>query len=247
MTTASMAIHSGGLGLRTSAGWVYRGIDFDVPAGGLALVTGPARSGKTALLLTLAARMRAGEGDLVVAGLDARRHPGAVRRVTGLGEFRGVNDLDETLTVTDQVMAELALHGRTWRGAHVDAVLEPLGLELEHHRVVRSLGAADRLLLGAALGLVSRPPVLVLDELDEDTTPEETAAVLDALRALTAAGVTVVAGSLDPGLAPAADVVLALDASGQAAGGDAPAAGLRPSAPRILSPTSSSEVTDALV
>jgi ABC-type ATPase involved in cell division len=96
----------------------------------------------------------------------------------------------------------------------VDEVLEPLGLSLDHTAAVRSLGAADRLLLGAALGCITQPPVLVLDELDEDTTPEETAAVLTALRALTAAGVTVLAGTLDPGLAPAADVALALAADG---------------------------------
>jgi ABC-type multidrug transport system ATPase subunit len=247
VTPASMAIHSRGLSLRTSAGWVYRGIDLDVPSGSLVVVTGPARSGKTALLLTLAARMKAGEGDLVVAGLDARRHPGAVRRVTGLGEFRGVNDLDETLTVADQVMAELALHGRSWRGAHVEKVLEPLGLELEHRRAVRTLGAAERVLLGAALGFVTRPPIVVLDELDEDTTPEETAAVLAALRALTEAGVTVVAGTLDPGLAPAADVALGLNANGEPADDDSAPAGFSSSAPRTLCPVAPSEVTDALV
>jgi len=214
MDAATAAIAARGLGLRTGAGWVYRGVDLEVPAGSLAVVTGPARSGKTALLLTVAARMRAGEGELCVAGLDARRRPGRARRLTGLGEFRGVNDLDETLTVADQVMMELALHGRHWRGAHVDEVLEPLGLSLDHNAVVRSLGAADRLLLGAALGCITRPPVLVLDELDEDTTPEETAAVLTALRALTATGTTVLAGTLDPGLAPAADVSLALAADG---------------------------------
>ena len=221
MDAPSAAIAARGLGLRTCAGWVYRGIDLEVPAGSLAVVTGPARSGKTALLLTVAARMKAGEGELSVAGLDARRHPGRTRRLAGLGEFRGVNDLDETLTVADQVMMELALHGRHWRGAHVDEVLEPLGLSLDHGAAVRSLGAADRLLLGAALGCITRPHVLVLDELDEDTTPEETAAVLTALRALTAAGVTVLAGTLDPGLASAADVALALAADGTPAGDDA--------------------------
>jgi ABC-type multidrug transport system ATPase subunit len=252
MDTTPAAIAAHGLGLRTSAGWVYHGIDLHVPGGSLALVTGPARSGKTALLLTVAARMKAGEGELFVAGLDARRHPGRARRLAGLGEFRGVNDLDETLTVADQVMMELALHGRRWRGAHVDEVLAPLGLSLDHGAAVRSLGAADRLLLGAALGCITRPPVLVLDELDEDTTPQETAAVLAALRALTAAGTTVLAGTLDPGLAPAADVALSLAADGA----PAPAGFLFPTADETagcpaetagaLSPAEPAEVLDAL-
>jgi ABC-type multidrug transport system ATPase subunit len=219
MDTTTAVVAARGLGLRTSAGWVYRDVDLEVPAGSLAVITGPAGSGKTALLLTLAARMRPGEGDLCVAGTDARRHPGRVRRLIGLGEFRGVNDLDETLTVADQVMLELALHGRHWRGARAAEVLEPLGLSLDPETPVRAVGAADRILLGAALGYATRPPVLVLDELDEDTTPEETAAVLNALRRLTAAGVTVLAGTLDPGLAPAADVAVALTADGTPAVG----------------------------
>jgi len=203
-----------GLGLRTRSGWVYRDIDWDVPGGSLAIVTGPAGSGKTALLLTLAARMQAGQGTLTVSGLDAVRHAGAVRRKAGLAEFRGVNDLDETLGVRDQLMAELALHGKPWRGAHAGRVLEPLGLELDLHRKVRDLNAPDRLLLGVALGTISRPPILIVDELDEDTTPDETALVLDALRHLATSGTTVIAGALDPALAVAADVSLALDADG---------------------------------
>lgn len=218
MSPATGDITAHALGLRTRSGWVYRDVDLEVPGGSLVVVSGPARSGKTALLLTLAGRMRAGEGDLSVAGIDARRRPDSVRRSVGLGEFRGVNDLDETLSVGDQVMAELALHGRRWRGAHAAAVLEPLCPTIDRATTVSDLGAADRLLLGAALGFIGRPPLLVIDEIDEDTTPEETGAVLDALRRLTEAGVTVVAGSLDPGLALAADVTLALMADGSPAG-----------------------------
>jgi ABC-2 type transport system ATP-binding protein len=208
------SITARGLGLRTRAGWVYRDVDWDVQGGSLAVVTGPAGSGKTALLLTLAARMQAGQGTLTVAGLDAGRRAGAVRRQVGLGEFRGVNDLDETLSVRDQVMAELALHGGHWRGTRLERVLEPLGLQLDPRRKVRDLSAPDRLLLGAALGAISRPPVLIVDELDEDTTPDQSAIVLDALRRLTSGGTTVVAGALDPALAGAADVSLALDEDG---------------------------------
>jgi len=218
VSPATGDISARALGLRTRSGWVYRDVDLEVPGGSLAVVTGPARSGKSALLLTLAGRMRAGEGDLAVAGIDARRRPHSMRRLVGLGEFRGVNDLDDTLSVGDQVMAELALHGRRWRGARAAAVLEPLCPTIDHATTVRDLGATERLLLGAALGLIGGPPLLVIDEIDGDTTPEETGAVLDALRRLNEAGVTVVAGALDPGLAPAADVTLALTADGSPAG-----------------------------
>ncbi len=214
MNDTTGSIMARGLGLRTRTGWVYRDVDWDVPAGSMAIVTGPAGCGKTALLLTLAARMQAGQGTLAVAGLDAGRHAGAVRRLVGLGEFHGVNDLDETLSVSDQIMAELALHGKHWRGARHATVLEPLGLDLDPHGKVRDLSASDRLLLGASLGAISGPPVLIVDELDQGTTPGETALVLAAFGRLAAGGTTLVAGALDPALAAAADVSLALDADG---------------------------------
>ena len=108
-------IAANGLGLATSRGWVYRDVDLIVPAGSLAVVTGPAGCGKTALLLTLAARMRPTAGALWVGDCDAVAHPQRARRLVGLGETAGVNELDQTLTVGDQVSGELALHSAARR------------------------------------------------------------------------------------------------------------------------------------
>jgi ABC-type multidrug transport system ATPase subunit len=189
-----------GLGLLTPGGWVYREIDFDVPQGALALVTGPAGCGKTALLLTVAGRMRA-------------------RRLVGLGETAGVNDLDPTLTVADQVKAELALHGRRRRRSDVVAALEPVGLALDARVKVDDLHAADRLLLGVALAAIGEPPFLVVDNVHEDLTPAEHVLALARLRELTTSGTTIVAGCLDPALATLADVVLCLGLDGRPVAG----------------------------
>jgi ABC-type multidrug transport system ATPase subunit len=189
-----------GLGLLTPGGWVYREIDFDVPQGALALVTGPAGCGKTALLLTVAGRMRA-------------------RRLVGLGETAGVNDLDPTLTVADQVKAELALHGRRRRRSDVVAALEPVGLALDARVKVDDLHAADRLLLGVALAAIGEPPFLVVDDVHEDLTPAEHVLALARLRELTTSGTTIVAGCLDPALATLADVVLCLGLDGRPVAG----------------------------
>ena len=55
----------------------------------------------------------------------------------------------------------------------------------------------------------------MVDDLHEDLTPDERELVLDRLRGLTRSGTTIVVGSLDPALAPLADVVLALDGDGR--------------------------------
>jgi ABC-type multidrug transport system ATPase subunit len=205
-----------GLGLRTRAGLVYRNVDLEVPPGALAVVTGPAGCGKTALLLTLAGRMRASEGEHSVAGIAAAERFGALRRRAGLGEFRGVNDLDDTLTVNDVVMGELALHRRVTRKKLVAPVLASVDLNVPPHAKVGDLGAAERTLLGASLGCIGEPALLVIDELDGNATSEEATRVLAALRRLAGTGIAVVAGALDPMLASAADISLALSADGSA-------------------------------
>jgi len=217
-----------GLGLETSKGWVYRDVDLVVPRGALALVTGPAGCGKTALLLAVAARMRPSAGALRLGDCDAVAQPQRARRLVGLGETAGVNDLDPTLTVAAQVKAELAMHKRS-RGherlhghghghTDIDAAFASVGLDLDPHTRITDLHAADRLLLGVALALIGEPPFLVVDDLHEDLTPDERELVLDRLRGLTRSGTTIVVGSLDPALAPLADVVLALDGAGRPSG-----------------------------
>ena len=137
------------------------------------------------------------------------------RRLVGLGETAGVNDLDPTLTVAAQVKAELAMHRRGRGHSEVATAFASVGLDLDPHARISDLHAADRLLLGVALAGIDQPPFLVVDDLHEDLTPDERELVFDRLRGLTRTDITIVVGSLDPALAPLADVVLALDVDGR--------------------------------
>ena len=210
MATRNADICARGLGLRTKTGWVYGDVDLTAPHATLVAVTGPSGSGKTALLLTLAGRMCATDGSLIVGGVDARLSPAAVRRLAGPGEFSALNGLDGPLSVGDTIRTELSLHGRRWRGARLSDALSPVGIDLDLKTTVRGLPAVERTLLGVALALIGEPAMLVVDELHEGLTPQERDLVWRRLRTIADDGRTVVGGSLDPGLATLADVALAL-------------------------------------
>jgi RND superfamily putative drug exporter len=154
---ADDAITAADLRLDDAAGHpVLRDVSVRVPAGGVLVVDGPHRSGRTALLLTLAGRTHADSGTLKVAGLLAPDRAAAIRgRVAVVAAARShdpLGDLREALrsrasivvvddldTVTDPdrrraVRAELdAAHERALAGGRpltlVASCLEPADVD----------------------------------------------------------------------------------------------------------------------
>lgn len=197
-----------GLSLKGPRGWVYRDVDLSLAEGGLAVVSGEAGTGRTCLLLTLAGRMRPGSGEITVAG---KATPTAIQRVAALGETGGVNDLDDALTVAEHVFERRHLRAGflprrpARRDEEVAAALAPVGLALDPGTPTGDLGPRDRQLLGAALALMGRPRLLVLDDIDRGMRGDHQREMWESLRALTArAGVTIVASCVDA--TPASDL-----------------------------------------
>lgn len=181
---AACVIRARGLWMDGPRGPVFGPVDLDVPAGSLTLVAGPAGSGRTSMLLTVAGRMAGARGHLEVAGLPIPRRRSAVQHTVTLATFRGVNDLDGALTVEEHVLERLALVSPGWRlllpsAAEVAPVLAAvtdlegpaagparelapglaagLAAGLAPDRLVRDLTPLDRFRLGLALSLVSPP------------------------------------------------------------------------------------------
>ncbi|MDL4814549.1 ATP-binding cassette domain-containing protein [Actinomadura opuntiae] len=196
------AVRTRGLSLRGTRGWVFRDVDLDVPAGGLAAVSGIAGSGRTALLLTLGGRMKPAGGTGTIGGvpLDDLR---AVQRIAALGIVSGVTGLDPALTVREHVREALALHegvlGRfRGRAARTRAALDRVGLDVDPRTLAEDLDPDEARLLGAALALVGKPRLLLLDDVDEGLPAARQRALWRRLRAIADSGVTVVAACHDP-------------------------------------------------
>ncbi|HYQ66015.1 ATP-binding cassette domain-containing protein [Actinophytocola sp.] len=187
-------IEATGLGLRTRRGWVYRDVDLSLPAGSLAAVAGPAGSGRTMFLLTLAGRARPSTGVLRVGGAAGRA---GIRAMVLVARATGAVELDPDLTVGDS-RREAALLSRD---ADLDWAERLVGLQLDGTTLVGDLAPDEAALFAVALAASARPPALVLDDVDAHATPEQQRRVWATLAGVAEAGITVVASTIDAGLA----------------------------------------------
>lgn len=208
-----MSIHVEDLGLRTRRGWVFRHASFDLPGGTLASIAGPAHSGRSALLLSVAGRMRSTEGAVVIDGVDVTADTAHGRRTVGVGVFEGMNDLERDLTVGDHLRQELTLHPEMARGVDVAALLEPVGLVVDPATLTEDLTPLERSLLGVALALAGSPAAIVVDDVDRDLGAAERPVLWRTLKAIAGRGTTVLAACIDHEAAGAAGLVLDLGSS----------------------------------
>jgi ABC-type multidrug transport system ATPase subunit len=215
------AVTADALSLRGPRGWVYREVGFTAEPGALVALAGPAGSGRTALLLTLAGRMRPTAGTAAVAGLALPAQAAKVRRIAALGPVPGVNPPDEALSVATHLRERHLLHARPFaprarrrneaRTAHA---LATAGLALDDLSTpVRELTALDRFRLGTALALLGEPRLVCADDVGERLAEDDRFAAWAMLRDLADAGVTVLATTTGGPGTGHADLTLQLDAA----------------------------------
>ncbi|RBP62532.1 ABC transporter family protein [Brevibacterium sanguinis] len=180
-------------------GDVFADVDLDIPAGSVAIVRGPAGSGKTSLLLSLAGRMKVTRGTGRIGEYDIRRQSRAVRSQVAVGHVAGLTDLEKDFTVA-QHLAERLIMLQPWYkpwvskstlheviGTIRDTIASatevvdrlPAGtfsasdaedadflIDAEGATFVSELSELQKFLLEFSLASLSRPPVIVLDNID---------------------------------------------------------------------------------
>ncbi|MGW6850968.1 ATP-binding cassette domain-containing protein [Streptomyces virginiae] len=220
------AVKAEDFGLKGPRGWAFRGVGIDAAPGSLIAVEGPSGSGRTCLLLALTGRMKPTRGHAEVGGHHLPKRMTAVRRIAALGPVSGVNELDQALTVAEQ-LREGALLQRHY-GAPVRAMLRPraerraaaeariadaleaAGLDLAalpkgERTSVRDLERLEAVRLSVAIALLGSPALLALDDLDLKLSDTERVEAWDLLRSVAARGITVLAVCSE---APADAIVL---------------------------------------
>jgi ABC-2 type transport system ATP-binding protein len=168
------------------------GVSFSVPEGSVFGLLGPNGAGKSTTVRILTTLTRPDEGSASVAGLDVLADPTGVRRSIGVvGQKSGVDPEAtgrENLRLQGQVY-DLPAHERERR---IDELLERFRLSDAADRLVSGYSGGMQRRLDVALGLVSRPKVLFLDEPTTGLDPEVRAEMWQEIESLAGEhGVTV--------------------------------------------------------
>jgi ABC-2 type transport system ATP-binding protein len=152
-----------GIAKRYGAREALRGVDLEARAGELVAVIGPNGAGKTTLLSILAGVQPPSAGELALAAVDS----------AGIGWVPQQSALYSRLTVAEN----LELFARLERVADprgaVQAMLEQTGLGERAQERVDRLSGGNRQRVNIALGLLSDPAVLVLDEPSSSLDPRQ--------------------------------------------------------------------------
>ena len=167
------------------------GVDFAVPAGTILGLLGPNGAGKTTAvrILTTLAVPDAGRG--TVAGFDVVRQPGEVRRHIGVAAQDAT--LDPLLTGRQNLVlvGELSDMGRAASRLRAEELLEQFELTFAADRVLKGYSGGMRRRLDLAASMMTRPPVLFLDEPTTGLDPVSRQRVWETIRELLGEGVTV--------------------------------------------------------
>ncbi|MFJ2661285.1 ATP-binding cassette domain-containing protein [Arthrobacter koreensis] len=191
------------LSLSAARGRVYGPLSFTV-TDPLSVLCGPAGSGRTSLLLTLAGRMKPDSGTLEVLGLQLPRQARQVQRQTGIAGFRDIDDLEPGVTAGAAVRERLAWLAPWWRfvprvsDRQMARICGPVFGQLEvpsAGTVIWDLGEAEQFLLRVSLAMLSHPAVLFVDDIEQLQGSSARALVQERLAALAAAGTAVVVGA----------------------------------------------------
>ncbi len=167
------------------------GVSFSVAGGSILGLLGPNGAGKTTAVRILTTLALPDAGRARVAGVDVVERPGEVRRHIGVAAQDAT--LDELLTGRQNLVlvGELSDMGRRTSRQRATQLLAQFELTEAADRVMKGYSGGMRRRLDLAAALMTRPPVLFLDEPTTGLDPVSRQRVWEAVRELTAEGVTV--------------------------------------------------------
>jgi ABC-2 type transport system ATP-binding protein len=165
-------------------------LSLQVQPGTVLGLLGPNGAGKTTAVNVLTTLLRPDSGRAEVAGIDVLADPDAVRRSIGLaGQFAAV---DDNLTGAENLVLVGRLNHMSGSAARARAteLLERFDLSEAGGRLAKTYSGGMRRRLDLAAALVSRPPVLFLDEPTTGLDPRSRIGLWEVIEELVRDGAT---------------------------------------------------------
>jgi ABC-2 type transport system ATP-binding protein len=182
--TGAAALEARGLVKRYGDRSALRGVDFAAQPGELLAVIGPNGAGKTTLLSILAGIARPDEGEIHLPQGEVGWVPQQAA-------------LYRRLTVEENLLLFARLEKHEDPRASVEKMLELTGLAERRREIVARLSGGNQQRINIAIGLLSRPVVLLLDEPSVGLDPRQRARLWEFVSGLAGRGTTVIFSTHD--------------------------------------------------
>ncbi|MFI6479265.1 ATP-binding cassette domain-containing protein [Nonomuraea sp. NPDC050663] len=167
------------------------GVDLAVRPGEIFGVLGPNGAGKTTMLRMLATLLKIDDGHAEIFGVDVAREPHVIRQLVGVtGQYASV---DEILTARENLWLFGRLQGIPSKRARqiAEELLAQFGLEDAADKPIAHFSGGMRRRLDLAASLITRPPLIFLDEPTTGLDPRTRGQMWETIRGLVADGCTV--------------------------------------------------------
>jgi ABC-2 type transport system ATP-binding protein len=189
--SGSLAVEAHGLVKTFADQRAVDGIDLAVRRGEVFGFLGPNGAGKTTTLSMLATLLPIDEGEASIFGVDVRREPHVVRQLLGVtGQYASV---DELLTATENLVlfGRLQGVGRGESRRTAERLLEQFDLQEAARKPIKQFSGGMRRRLDLAASLITRPPLIFLDEPTTGLDPRTRGQMWETIRDLVRGGSTV--------------------------------------------------------
>ena len=194
------------------------GVSLEVASGEVLVVMGPSGSGKSTLIRTFNGLENLDSGELDVLGvrLDAAHEERPVREIRRhVGMVFQQFNLFPHLSILDNItLAPVKVQKRPKAQAEQRAIelLDQMGIREQAHKFPAQLSGGQQQRVAIARALALDPEVMLFDEPTSALDPERVKEVLDAMRQLASAGMTMVVVTHELGFArEVADRVMFMD------------------------------------
>lgn len=167
------------------------GIDLDIRPGEIFGVLGPNGAGKTTVIKMLATLLKIDDGHAQIFGVDVAADPHKIRQLIGVtGQYASV---DEQLTGRENLRLFARLQGLSRAASRTIAIelLDEFGLSEAADKPLSTFSGGMRRRLDLAASLITRPPLIFLDEPTTGLDPRTRNQMWETIRQLVADGVTV--------------------------------------------------------